>query len=312
MSKFLRSAGIQALIVVMLLLAHTSSSALKFAENADDLYLYDCGSIGDNEKDCRPFEKSFFGPVQRSQELPFGYAGDAVELEARLARKKFRKIFLISGGGDLSEGVKIGRIFRRYGTYLVVPERASCVSACTVAFLGGMLREVEAGAKYKVHAYSSLVNISPDLLKQVLGSEGDLVLAEFAKLQSNRGKRWAIDLMKYSQEMLNGQPNTVAYDRFERTDSTFYQEFRDSGRLKMLHRRIQLEGIASVQDILMSIEREAFEKNIDLLKKQIDHLGTRAMNAADVLDLMFSCRIQTTCELDQITLRERGYTNVRR
>ncbi|MBI1362145.1 MAG: hypothetical protein GC155_17865 [Alphaproteobacteria bacterium] len=95
-------------------------------------------------------------------------------LRAFLARSAYTpdtRIYLNSLGGDLTAGMEVGRIIREthlntgvarnrrdpaqpglvdiYATSQVYP--GYCISACTLAFLGGVARHVEVGATYAVH-----------------------------------------------------------------------------------------------------------------------------------------------------------------
>lgn len=48
----------------------------------------------------------------------------------------------------------MGRVLRRRGIMVRVPAGHACVSACTIAFLGGPLRVVDATAFYGIHMFS--------------------------------------------------------------------------------------------------------------------------------------------------------------
>jgi len=81
--------------------------------------------------------------------------GDAQKLADAFARGGFREVWLNSGGGNLDEGFKMGRILRARQAFVRVAEGMSCVSSCSVAFLGGVVRVVDPGATYEVHMFSS-------------------------------------------------------------------------------------------------------------------------------------------------------------
>jgi hypothetical protein len=98
-------------------------------------------------------------------------------LRAFLKRSKYSpdtRIYLNSLGGDLTAGMEVGRIIRDahlntgVATNTRDPSQAGtidlhaysrvypgyCISACTLAFLGGVSRHVEIGATYAVHQVS--------------------------------------------------------------------------------------------------------------------------------------------------------------
>jgi len=81
--------------------------------------------------------------------------GDADKLARAFAQGSFREVWLDSGGGNLSEGIKMGRLLRARQAFVRVAEGMSCVSSCSVAFLGGVVRVVDPGATYEVHMFSA-------------------------------------------------------------------------------------------------------------------------------------------------------------
>ena len=80
-------------------------------------------------------------------------------------------VYLDSPGGDLSAGLKIGRILRERQATVTVgkmteayrPAPGNCYSACAFAFLGGNYRYVPEGSTYGVHLASTLAPKSTDL-----------------------------------------------------------------------------------------------------------------------------------------------------
>ncbi len=82
--------------------------------------------------------------------------GDAAKFKNALSRVgNIDEIWFNSPGGVLSEGLDIGRYIRSRKLATKIPKDAICASTCTFAFLGGVLREIEPGAKYGVHMFSA-------------------------------------------------------------------------------------------------------------------------------------------------------------
>lgn len=79
--------------------------------------------------------------------LGFGVS-DAVEALLR-ANPRVRRIRLESGGGALSEGVKLRRVIMDHG--LDTYTSRECSSACVSAFAGGRFRYLQRGARMGVH-----------------------------------------------------------------------------------------------------------------------------------------------------------------
>ena len=61
-------------------------------------------------------------------------------------------VYLVSGGGELEHGYKLGHILRKYGAQTIVPPREVCASACAVAFLGGQYRTIDAEGQLLFHS----------------------------------------------------------------------------------------------------------------------------------------------------------------
>ena len=68
-------------------------------------------------------------------------------------------VWLNSPGGNLFAGMQLGRIIRRHGASThIIDSRTllpgECYSACSLAFLGGVHRFIDNGARYGVHRAS--------------------------------------------------------------------------------------------------------------------------------------------------------------
>ena len=61
-------------------------------------------------------------------------------------------IFMSSGGGLMSDGFELGRIFRENEMQTVITGGQSCASSCAIAFLGGKFRRMEFDAEILFHA----------------------------------------------------------------------------------------------------------------------------------------------------------------
>jgi hypothetical protein len=81
-------------------------------------------------------------------------AGDSTNLDRILSSdSSISEIWLHSPGGNAAEGAAIGRVIRRHKVATRVPARYQCISACTMAFLGGVVRTIEPGSAYGVHTF---------------------------------------------------------------------------------------------------------------------------------------------------------------
>ncbi len=87
--------------------------------------------------------------------------GDAQKLENELgADPSISEIWLHSPGGVAEEGIKLGRVIRAHKLATRTPARYQCISACSLAFLGGAVRRIDAGAAYGVHVFRNDAQLS--------------------------------------------------------------------------------------------------------------------------------------------------------
>jgi hypothetical protein len=92
--------------------------------------------------------------------------GAPFRLETALKRNyPVHEVWFNSPGGDSYAGVEMGDILRREPLVTRVRSGNGCASACSTAFLGGMMRQVEPGAVYGVHMYTTEIN-GTDVLDQ--------------------------------------------------------------------------------------------------------------------------------------------------
>lgn len=75
------------------------------------------------------------------------------------------EVWFSSPGGNVMAALEIGRYLRKSGLATRVPSGASCASACTYAFIGGVFRAVDPKAKVGVH--NSTVSGNDELLSMV-------------------------------------------------------------------------------------------------------------------------------------------------
>jgi len=265
---------------------------MKLDNGAEVLVLQDCA----NSKDytCQPYEKSFS-------------TGDSARLERVLSQRGFQEVLLVSGGGNLDEGVKVGEVLRRYGAAVRVPSGQACVSACTVAFLGGVIRTVDADATYEVHAYSGVRSGLADDDRARMVSYPDRELEHMALNERKTARHWAERLFSYAQRMIGGTPNGPAIRAALALSDGQKSSYIASGQLARDIQLIRQEGAAAAHTATMNIERSSMEDAIALLRTHVSTLGTRSEHALNILDTMFSSAIIRTAPLTQETLLRMGY-----
>jgi hypothetical protein len=125
-------------------------------------------------------------------------AGEAGRLKEELTRAMrqpggINEVFLNSPGGDSVEGEKMGRLMRELGIPTRIASGAFCVSACSVAFLGGVFRTVEPGGTYSVHMFSNFASLNENA--QLKNSVNAL------KKMEQESANYAADRYQYLLEM---------------------------------------------------------------------------------------------------------------
>lgn len=306
LNRWTRFTVLRTVLAVVAFLVSTASDALEFSKTEDNsiLILSDCKDS--KEKPCRPWERHFAGPVQNT------YDGDAKILDRILSKQRFREVWLDSGGGNLDEGIKVGEILRKYKTFVRVPSTASCVSACTVAFLGGVVRLVDANANYEVHSYSSVLYGLTDNDRRNFMSDTEAALKKWAGGQDADAREWSARLLYYFQLMINGQPEYESVRNILTSKPSFVDTYRKNQGENGLAQQVALiraEGEHAAHDVAFRIERAAMKSCIAILQQHREKLGARGDQALRMLSIMFESDIRRTFKLNDTTLREFGYVN---
>ena len=263
------------------------------------LIVRDCGAAGFDDKKCPAWASSFS-------------SGDSDRLRQAI-RSRIDEVWLISNGGNLDEGVKVGQVFREIQATVRVPKGFRCVSACTVAFLGGAFRIVDEGATYEVHAASAFLADADefkenDVVKR-LNFNAEEELARFALKQRDRTRYWAARLVPYFQEALLplGQRASSTSRLLGWRDQSGSVAYASSQTMKDDADRIRREGLPAAQETLMRIERDSMRTAIGELRAIAGELGPRAGPAIDILEAMYSSRITLTAALSRETMLKMGY-----
>ncbi len=276
------------------------------------LWVRDCGKQGFEDAHCDESERSFF-------------KGDTARLTAALSARSYDEIWLASGGGNLDEGIGVGEVLRRFQATVRVPPGHRCVSACTVAFLGGVFRYLDEKATYEVHAASRFSDEDVDgesmkyLLEDPAGAlrEWAGLLLFGANTQSGRftgARELAQSLFLHCQKAVHPlgvlPPNLENQNR-QRLQNllrvTLKFDYPQSRQFADDVDRIRREGVPAAQEILMRIERDSMQVGIDEIRGILPSLGPRAAPALRMVETMYSSRITATAVLSRQTMVQMGY-----
>ena len=98
-------------------------------------------------------------------------AAERVRRELAQVGKDGTSVYFDSQGGSLVDGLRIGGLLRRLGAATIVGRRGArsseiesgiCLSACSMAFLGGVYRHVPAGSAFGVHRVATTTHSAND------------------------------------------------------------------------------------------------------------------------------------------------------
>lgn len=297
------------------------------------LFMRDCG-FGGLPQDasalgvsrCEEWQSSFSGAGTYTTQAgrKVSYVGDAEMLRRALQQQRFAEVWLYSGGGDLQEGVAIGRLFRAARMTVRVPNVARvqgvvawprpegnvrCISSCTVAFMGGLFRFLDDQSTYEVHS-SSGVLMRVDSLRRDLLLRGELRKAVSIACMS--GRYWSAKLFRYFQNSLllptrypQVSENEQEYDEYANRGSammtfTATEEARDLARL-------QREGVVVTQDLYMEYERGCVKAALEDLRSTPAAQTPRAEAALRMVEVMYAVSIKETQSLTRETMLRLGF-----
>lgn len=318
-------------LLLLLCLTVVPARALRFSVGSSGnrrvLYIHDCFK-GEGEP-CQPYEEEFTTSEK-------GYPGDAAVFQAVLGKNRVDEIWLNSNGGQVYAALEMAPILRASHLPIRVPgpqtllqarlpvkayPEVRCVSSCTVLFMGGYLRSIDPEATYEVHSasgFQGLVDwqtytITDPRIDQI-AAHPEKELRDFAADEQVGARFRALAFLRLFQTTLlipTGKPSLdesleqieLEADR-DRPPLVYGKE--NNPELEADKRRIDAEGRAAVQDILMRLEREFMADAIHELEQRSD-LGPRSAPALEMVRLMYMESIRETSTLSQSELLRRGY-----
>lgn len=124
------------------------------------------------------------------------------------------EIWFDSGGGHQDTGIAIGLVIRQVGLPTRVPKGAACASACADAFMGGVLRRVDDGARFGLHmptvardpeAISTVIEYIQDSYDKAPMEKtvADIIMF-FEQLSANHAAKWGSYILA-----MGGSPRIV-------------------------------------------------------------------------------------------------------
>ncbi|MDO8333176.1 MAG: hypothetical protein Q7T35_00720 [Nitrosomonas sp.] len=126
--------------------------------------------------------------------------GDNLQFGETLRRAgRVDEVWFDSSGGNVIEGMEIGRRIRAAQLATRVPRGARCASICAFAFLGGVLRQVDPGGAFIVHMFSKVGNKEfvkkiENVIKQE-GSDGAMAVIMYIEQSSAQMARMQADYL---------------------------------------------------------------------------------------------------------------------
>lgn len=138
--------------------------------------------------------------------------------ECMKTHKAIRRVDFTSNGGAVSAAFEIAQTIAEHGFHTHVPAGSQCVSACTLAFLGGFRRTVDLQGTYEVHSFSSYggegaERFSEQVLDLLLTMSKGLKKPEDISDEKVREAVKAIQDFEASLERMTKNPLAVSYMR---------------------------------------------------------------------------------------------------
>ena len=124
-------------------------------------------------------------------------AGDADRLQSFLRTAgPISEVQLDSGGGNASEGPKVGRVIRAAHLSTRVASGFACISSCSMAFLGGMVRRIDDDAVYGVHTF-----FDGKILEGLVATPNSDAMRNYLHRKEQGNAMLAGQIQEYGQEM---------------------------------------------------------------------------------------------------------------
>jgi hypothetical protein len=290
------------------------------------LLIFDCGRIKE-ARTCPPGPRGFV-------------KSDPTTLRDYWQQGPFDEVWLLSGGGLLDAGIAMAIDLRAHAQAVRVPnaarllkagiipaENPQCVSSCTVAFMGGQFRTIDMApgdvATYEVHSGSSVSWGQPDgedadivalVWKAIENGELRQIVAEITGDDRSTARRLFTvfqDTLWLAVKPRGPDPERQRRDQALNSWEREYQSRGYSYPASQEARDKQImahEGKASMQDILMRIERDSMDRAIAEIRAIIPSLGRRADAALAMLAAMYdTSSILETNAVPKETLTRMGY-----
>jgi hypothetical protein len=145
--------------------------------------------------------------------------GDTARIERAISRSgKVEEVWLDSAGGNLAEGLELGRLLRRQGLSALVPPGAVCASACVYVLAGAPLRRVAETGRVGVHMFtmtnnSEIVTTIAELIGKGGPSGAALVIGTIEQASANMAADQAAFLIEMSVSLRVMRPSVdTAHD----------------------------------------------------------------------------------------------------
>ncbi len=270
------------------------------------------------------------------------YEGDQAVLRSKL-RKRYDAVWLYSGGGSVAAGIEMGIALRQATATVLVPNNVQCISACTIAFMGGLYRDVADARAFRVHSSSALsstpaekvsIDIGKYMAEQTSGDESTRrkrAWARFASEQRLRSLFLLSQLLVYFSDMSDprgkGQEASQQIGRLYTYVSGRPIDFGNTPveRFFLDHRNMtgddwasanadliaetQYEGRPLIHRLAMKAERDAASHVIGLMKKSFGPAVRSGwyVPGLDKLQAMYTTTIFDTFDPNPEILKIRGY-----
>ncbi len=234
-------------------------------------------------------------------------AGDSDRLSTFLSTAgHISEVWLDSGGGNAEEGPKVGEVLRTKMLATRVANGYACISSCSMAFLGGVLRYIDDGAIYGIHTF-----YDEDQLGQITNLKSLNAQKNSLHEREQSNAILAGKIQRYGQKM--GISRDFFPDvMFKQRSLVFVSDAEILAMRKAMSVAHTSESAIAYIKRLQSDGIISFSDDDDLRRRQIDHVFNFMLeqHSPDEIDAFISPMLQTFECIDRQQLNKYNIINV--
>ncbi|TKB79097.1 MAG: hypothetical protein E8D42_06755 [Nitrospira sp.] len=243
----------------------------------------------------------------------FKFGDDGLFKQAlRSCRERYKAIDRIefkSGGGNVKAAFGIAEEIAKHGFRTHVSAGSYCISACTLAFLGGIRRTIDPNGSYEVHGFSShQYNRAGEDSTYSANARNGFTPFNMSLLLSLKTIHAMMGAMQNSV-VLNVMKASLVPFQFEIKGDTISRGWPRSVQVESINRYVDAMNTPEMSDLVMTLAEMRSEESTEIersgAKIVVDYVKFLLKQGVslDFLDHMFEPTINTVDKMSPQTLR---------